>query len=214
MNKEIMTLNIETVARQRNLFLALSLMAVFSCTLLAIKLISSEEKIILVPGLNQEVWTNKDGVSASYLEEVSSMYIPFLLDLDSGCIDWKKDKLFQHVSRSDVRYMKELANYFALAKKQYSQFSLSTHFAVKSFVVNQKALTVEAHGQLSSHFGKRGVTSVPAIYRMHFEWVSGKLLLTEFVKLVKDEHGVKQKEELIKENIETNDQEVSDENNN
>ncbi|MBP7189646.1 MAG: hypothetical protein KA998_00150 [Rickettsiaceae bacterium] len=211
MNKKVMSLNIEMVARQRNLFLILSVMSVLSSMMLAYKVLTSEEKTILVPGLNQEVWTNKDGVSSSYLEEVSSMYIPFLLDLDSGCIDWKREKLFKYVSRSDAVYIKSLANYFASAKKQYSQFSLSTHFAVKNFKINQKDLTVEAHGQLTSHFGERGVTSMPAIYRLSFEWVSGRLLLTEFVKLSKDESGVDRVGDE-REEIEIIKQEVLDDN--
>lgn len=209
MNKKIMSLNIEIVARQRNFFLILSAMAAFSSMMLAYKILTSEEKVILVPGLNQEVWTNKDGVSMSYLEEVSSMYIPFLLDLDSGCIDWKKEKIFKYVSRSDAGYMKALADYFALAKKQYSQFSLSTHFAVKNFQINQKDLVVEAHGQLTSHFGERGVTSIPAIYRLSFEWVGGRLLLTEFAKLSKDENGIYKGGEMVEE-VETTEKEVWD----
>lgn len=193
MNKEIMHLNIEMVARQRNLFLLLTLVSVLSCFFLTVKIISLEEKVILVPGLHKEVWTNKDGVSASYLEEVTTMYIPFLLDLDSGSIDWKKEKLFLYVSRTDLSYMKSLANYFAEAKRKYAQFSLSTHFAIKNFVVNPKELTVEAHGQLTSHFGKKGVSTDPAIYRFKYEWVSGKLLIKEFVSLVKGNDGLERR---------------------
>ncbi len=189
MNKEIMVLNIEMVSRQRNVFLILSIATIFCCLLLALKLVTTKERIVLVPGLNQEVWTTENEVSASYLSEVSSMYIPFLLDLDSGCIDWKRERLFKHVSQSDVRYMKELAQYFASAKKKYAKFSLSTHFAVKKFEVNEKTLTVEAHGQLTSRFGEKGVTSNPAVYRLNFEWVSGKLLLKEFVHLIKNQKG-------------------------
>lgn len=183
MNKQVYVGNIDNLTRQRNVFLALAIIAISSCLLLSLRLITTHDRVILVPGLQQEVWTNDEGVSSSYLEEVSSMYLPMLLDLDSGSIDWKRDHLMRYISHSDERYMKELSGYFAAVKAKYQQFSLSTHFAVKKFEVNSKELRVKAIGQLTSRFGERGIESLPATYGLGFEWVNGKLLLTEFVKL-------------------------------
>lgn len=140
------TRNIETVARQRNVFMLLSVLSIATCLILGIKMLSSQERIILVPGLNQEVWLSKSGVSASYLEEAAAMYLPLLLDLDYTSIDWKKDKLLSHVSQSDTAYMKLLTDYFASTKEKYKQFSMSTHFSVKKLETNPKELTVKAHG--------------------------------------------------------------------
>ena len=175
--------NIETVARQRNIFMALSIISIAACLVVGVKLLTTEDRVILVPGLNQEVWSSKNGVSGSYLEETTSMYIPMLLDLDHTSIDWKKDKLLSYVSQSDPKYIKALVDYFAQVKEQYKQFSLSTHFAVKKLETNPKELTVKAYGQLISRFGSKGFESIPAVYGLSFEWVGGKLLLQEFVKL-------------------------------
>lgn len=175
--------NIETVARQRNVFMLLCMLSICGCLILGIKILSSSERVILVPGLNREVWTEKGGVSASYLEEAASMYLPLLLDLDYTSIDWKRERLLSHVSRSDIAYMQALADYFARTKDKYKQFSLSTHFAVKKLETDQKELTVKAHGTLISRFGEKGFESTPAIYGLSFEWIGGKLLLQEFVKL-------------------------------
>jgi hypothetical protein len=46
------------------------------------------------PGLTQEVWTSDAGVSRSYLEETTAMFLPLLLDLNADSIDWKKEHLF------------------------------------------------------------------------------------------------------------------------
>jgi len=175
--------SIETVARQRNIFMFLCMLSMVSCLVLGIRIVASRERIILVPGLNQQVWTSKDGVSASYLEEAATMYLPLLLDLDYTSIDWKKERLLSHVSQSDAAYMKELTDYFARTKERYKQFSLSTHFAVKKLETNPKELTVKAYGTLISRFGEKGFESLPAIYGLSFEWLGGKLLLQEFVKL-------------------------------
>ena len=175
--------DIERVARQRNIFMFLSMVAISVCLILAVKLISSDERVILVPGLNKEVWTSNEGVSSGYLEEVTAMYLPLLLDLDHSSIDWKKEKLLAHVSQTDSSYMKALLEYFARTKEKYKQFSLSTHFAVKKLETNEKELTVKAHGQLISRFGEKGFESNPAIYGLSFGWLGGKLYLQEFVKL-------------------------------
>lgn len=115
------------------------------------------------------------------------MYLPMLLDLESGSIDWKKERLMAHVSQSDARYMQELVRYFESTKEKYSQFALSTHFAVKKFEVSPENLTVKAHGQLISRFGERGFENIPAVYGMSFDWVGGKLLLREFVRIAEEE---------------------------
>ena len=177
------TKNIETVARQRNIFMLLSMISMCACLVIGVKFFSSREKIILVPGLNQEVWTSKYGVSESYLEETAAMYLPLLLDLDHTSIDWKKEKLLSHVSQIDESYMKLFIDYFARTKEKYKQFSMSTHFAVKKLETNPKELTVKAYGQLISRFGEKGYENIPAIYGLSFEWIGGKLLLQEFVKL-------------------------------
>lgn len=175
--------SIGKVARQRNIFMFLSMLAILACLILSIKVISSDERVILVPGLNKEVWTSKRGVSKGYLEETAAMYLPLLLDLDHSSIDWKKEKLLAHVSQTDSAYMRALTEYFARTKEKYKQFSLSTHFAVKKLETNEKDLTVKAYGQLISRFGEKGFESTPAVYGLSFDWLGGKLYLEEFVKL-------------------------------
>lgn len=182
------THNIETVARQRNIFMLLCMISICTSLIIGVKMIMSEERVILVPGLNQEVWANKDGVSASYLEEAASMYLSLLLDLDYTSIDWKRERLLSHVSQSDVAYMKGLTEYFGRTKDKYKQFSLSSHFAVKKLETSQKDLTVKAYGQLISRFGEKGFESVPVVYGLSFEWLSGKLLLKEFVTLKQEDN--------------------------
>lgn len=182
-----MSQNIDQVGRQRNFLLALVLLMTLSCCGLSMVLLQRTDRVILVPGLNQEAWVSNKGVSNSYLEEAASMYLPMLLDLESGSIDWKKEHLMSHVSQSDPKYMQELVRYFDSTKEKYNQFSLSTHFAVKKFEINQENLTVKAHGQLISRFGDRGFENVPAVYGLGFDWIGGKLLLREFVRIMEEE---------------------------
>lgn len=190
MEKSVVIKNMDVVARQRNLLLVLLIATSISCSALSMMLMNQTEKIVLVPGLNQEVWVTDKGVSGSYLEEAAAMYLPMLLDLESGSIDWKKERLMTYVSQSDPSYMQELIRYFDSTKEKYKKFSLSTHFAVKSFETDEQKLIVKASGQLVSRFGERGYHNLPAVYALSFEWVAGKLLLKSFVRLTKDNEEV------------------------
>jgi hypothetical protein len=89
--------NIASVAKQRNLFLGLSVASILSCLLLSFKISTMEQVTILTPGINQKMSISENGVSRSYLEEVSTMILPLLLDLDFDSIEWKRERLFENV---------------------------------------------------------------------------------------------------------------------
>lgn len=187
MQLNIMNQNIEIVARQRNIFIVLCMLSLICLLIVSLKLLSTHERTILIPGLNQEAWASDKGVSSSYLEETTVMYLPLLLDLDSTSIDWKRDRIMTYVSNSNELNLKLLTEYFARVKEQYNQFSLSTHFALKKLVTNPEQLKVKAYGQLVSRFGDRGFESEIAAYSLSYEWVAGRLLIKEFTKLSKEE---------------------------
>lgn len=187
MQLNIMSQNIEVVARQRNIFMVLCMLSLVCLLLVSLKLLSTNERTILIPGLNQEAWATDKGVSSSYLEETTVMYLPLLLDLDSTSIDWKRDRIMTYVSNSNELNLKLLTEYFARVKEQYNQFSLSTHFALKKLVTDPDQLKVKAYGQLVSRFGDRGFESEIAAYSLSYEWVAGRLLIKEFTKLSKEE---------------------------
>jgi type IV conjugative transfer system protein TraE len=187
MQLNVMKQNIELVARQRNVFLVLCALSLVSLILVSLKLLSISERTILVPGLHQEAWTSDKKVSSSYLEENTAMYLPLLVDLDTTSIAWKRDRVLAHVATTDPDALKLLSEYFANAKEQYEHFALSTHFALKKLETDAAALTVRAYGQLISRFGNRGFESEPVIYSLSYEWVAGRLLIKEFVKLSKED---------------------------
>jgi hypothetical protein len=65
-----------------------------------------EQTTILTPGISQKMTVSNLGVSRAYLEEVSTMLLPLLLDLDFDSIDWKRERLFEYVAESDPVYLK------------------------------------------------------------------------------------------------------------
>lgn len=183
MEKEIALHGIRDLSRQRNLFLLLTIVLSISCASLSLKILSSEEKVILTPGLRQKIWVSGGGVSKAYLEESTLMYLPLLLDLSKEVIDYKANIILKYVSQSDPKYLQALQQYFAGAKEQYDRFDLATYFSVKNMEVDPKALKVIANGVLTSKYGQEGYENTQARYQVTYEYVSGDLRLKEFVKL-------------------------------
>lgn len=183
MEKIVAIGSIEQVARQRNLFLSLTILLCAACLGLSIKLLTNSEKVILVPGLSSEIWTSNNGVSKGYLEETSLMYLPLLLDLNSEIIDYKAAVIFKYISQSDSIYMKNIQKHFADCKEKYKTFGLSTYFSVKSLEVDSKNLQVVADGMLTSRFGDKGFEVNPISYQLSYEWTGGQLRLKEFSRV-------------------------------
>lgn len=90
MQEKILSDQAKMLARQRGLFLILTLMLSFICCGLTLKLITTRDKTILVPGLAQEVWLGQGKVSEGYIEEVSLMYLSMLLDLNKDVVSYKE----------------------------------------------------------------------------------------------------------------------------
>lgn len=187
MQLNVMSQNIDIVARQRNVFMVLCGLSMVCLLLVCMRLLNVSEKTILVPGLHQEAWTSDNKVSASYLEENATMYLPLLVDLDPTSIDWKRDKILSHVATTDPESLRQIRGYFSTAKEQYEKLKWSTHFALKKLETDTSTLKVLAHGQLVNRFGESGYQMDPVIYALSFEWISGRLLLKEFVKVSKEE---------------------------
>lgn len=187
MDKQRKLESFDMVTRQRNVVFGMLFLVTITAFLLAVRIFTSTEKVVLVPGLSREAWVTSEGVSESYLEEMTAMYLPMLLDLDTNSIEWKRDRLISYISETDPRYLKEFHEYFARVKEQYSGFGLSTHFALKKIESNQKKLSVIAHGVLVQHFGNRGNQTLNASYLITYDWKGGRLLLKEFKKLSKED---------------------------
>ena len=190
MEKEIALAGYGQISKQRNLFLTLSLGLSITCAGLTLKLLNQEQKIILVPGLTQEVWTSDSGVSREYLEQNTQMYLPMLLDLSGDIINYKAGQIFKYISQSDPEYLRKLQEYFVEAKEKYSKFGLSTHFTVKNMEIDGKNLAVTVNGALTCIYGKNGFELIPRTYKLTFEWTGGKLRLREFLRVFnKDEQA-------------------------
>jgi type IV conjugative transfer system protein TraE len=187
MDTKVVIESVDRIARQRNLFLALTLLLSASLLLLSLRLVTFDQRVVLVPGLNQEMSVSGRGVSSSYLEQMALLFLSNLLDISEVDLKHKRDLVLKYTSHSDATYSRQITEYFATAEHQYKKFDLATHFTVKNMRVNQKNLEVIASGILTSWYGKKGHETREISYQISFDYSGGFLRLKEFGAVAKDE---------------------------
>lgn len=176
------------ITRQRNFFAGCMGLAVITSFLLAGKISSTTERVIMVPGITKDLIVEGSNVSGSYLEETALLFASALLDLTKDTIEHKKNIILKHASTRSEDSLKSLQKYFASKEEEHKKFQLSTFFAPKKIQVDSKNLQVAIDGLLTSTFGKRGFEQKSVKYLLSFDFVGGHLKLKEFVQLVdKDE---------------------------
>ncbi len=171
------------IIRQRNFFAGCMALALGANFLLSSKLATSTEKLIMVPGIAQEMSVDNSRVSQGYLEETSLLFISALLDLTPSTVESKKEIILKYASLRSSQALRSLQEYFANVIAQHQKFQLSTFFAPKKLHVDSKNLQVIVQGVLTSTFGKRGFEEREVKYRLSFDYIGGHLMLKEFVEL-------------------------------
>lgn len=198
MHKSVLLENVGIIKKQRNMFLVVSTALLISNVLLAIKTLTASREIILVPGIRSEMHVSNSGVSRSYLEEMSMMFLSNLLDLSPSDIEHKKDLILSYTSNSNKKSINHLMEYFDNCIKDYKRFGLTTYFSVKNLEINLNHLTVIAHGILTSYYGKSGYESENEDYRLEFEYHGGVLRLKSFERIIDEEKRARDKAKSLK----------------
>lgn len=198
MHKSVLLENVGIIKRQRNMFLVISSALLLSNTLLSIKTLTAGSEVILVPGIRSEMLISSSGVSKSYLEEMSMMFLSNLLDLSPGDIEHKKDLILSFTASSNKKSISHLIEYFDNCIKDYKRFGLTTYFSVKNLEIDLNSLTVIAHGILTSYYGKAGHESENEDYRLEFEYHGGVLRLKSFERIIDDEKRARDKAKSLK----------------
>ena len=187
MNLQIAMQGGNRVVRQRNLFLALTILLTLAITSLSIKMLAQEERIIMVPPLTSEVMISNRQVSSSYLEQMSMVFLNSLLDLSAVDILHKRDLILKYTANSNAGFAKRINEYFADSATKYKDFDLVTYFTVKNMEIDEHKGEVIAHGILTSRYGKHGFNAIATSYRLSFEFSGGYLRLKEFNQVIAEQ---------------------------
>lgn len=207
MNTQVLGKNTDNTIKQRNMLLLTTGLLLVSNAFLAVSVATVDQKVVMVPALRQEMMVSNSGVSKSYLEETSLLFLSNLLDLSPSDIEHKKALVLKYTSNSNRKALKQLLEYFVMCERDYKRFSLSTYFSVKNLEIDLKNLSVIAHGILTSYYGKAGHETEKEDYKLEFEYQGGSLRLKSFVRIIDDEKKARDKakslkfEEVIKDGV-------------
>ncbi len=198
MHKSILLEKIGRITRQRNLFLGGMVLMCLSNLLLGFKIAIQETTTVLVPALRQEMIISSSGVSKSYIEEMTLLFLSNLLDLSPSDIEHKKDLILKYTSNSNKEAARKLVDYFLKCEMDYKRFDLTTYFSVKNLEIDMEHLIVIARGILTSYYGKSGYESEQETYKLEFDFQGGMLRLKSFVRIVDEERAAKDKARSLK----------------
>lgn len=171
------------LTRQRNFFAMLYALLVITNCVVSLKMASSSEKIVMVPGITTQMEIEGGRVSKSYLEETALLYISALLDLTPSTSEIKKEMVLKNASKRNKEGLKALQEYFAKSISEHKKFNLYTSFAPKKLHVDADRVQVIVEGVLTTMFGKKAHREEEVKYKMNFDFEGRKLLLSEFVQI-------------------------------
>jgi conjugal transfer pilus assembly protein TraE len=185
MEYKVATGNIDTLSKQRNLLGLLLGIMFLSNIFLSISILVKDTRTVIVPaGFTNEVAVSSSGVSNSYLEEMTSFFLSYLLDLSPSNINYRSQVILRHVM---PEYYQTMNNYFKDEIKKHNDYSLSTNFTIDEFDLDEKELTAIAKGVLVSNFGKNGIQQEPKNYLIKYRYKAGKLLIEKFGVITDEE---------------------------
>lgn len=184
------------VTRQRNFFAGCMGLLIIANFLLIGRLAAVSEKIIMVPGITQDLAVEGAAVSRSYLEETALLFASALLDLTEDTVDLKKNIILKHASNRSDKNLKALQQYFAVKQEEHKKFKLSTSFAIKKMYIDTRKLQVIIEGVLTSTFGKRGFEQNNVKYVMTFDYIGGHLRIKQFAQIKPEDKDQKNDENV------------------
>lgn len=180
MEQKILNRNIESLVKHRNLILVFSLSLLISNILLSAYILTSNKKVILVPGIKDIMEISDNAVSSSYIQATTDMMLSNLLDLNESNIEVKKQTVLKNTTSNSYQ---SISNYFDKQIADIIKFKISTYFTPREWKINEKKLLVVVTGILSSRFGENGVEKKEINITMKFEYTGGILRLSEFLPI-------------------------------
>lgn len=174
------------VIKQRNELLVIMLVMLGIIVLLAIALASGfgrDERVIIVPpNMHAVGYVDKNGVSDSYLADMTRYYALMFLDVTPSDATAQINELLRYAAPESYGALKDqlLAQAVVLKKHQ-----LSLRFVPISTEVDSKALIADITGDLHFYVGKAEVNNLRVTYRAHYRLHNGSLLISGFNVLSK-----------------------------
>ena len=172
------------VTKQRNILLVANITLILSIVLLSITLLRQEKTTVVVPGYTGNQFSvSTKGVSREYLELVSKDIIFTMLNITPYNHEYIRERMLTLVAPEEYGKVKyELEQMIDDLKLR----QISLRFVPTILELDEKLLTTEISGYLTSYVGIKQTEHRLVKYKLGFAYRGGRLMLIEFRELVKD----------------------------
>ncbi len=176
---------VKRVISQRNLLLCLVIFLSISLWKVSSAFHSKEERIVIIPPVGEEFWIGKNSISLEYLKRMGVFLSAFLVDRSALDINWKNEKILDHVyfsSRDAIK--KQLAEEAFAAKSQGESFQ----FVRERSLANLDDLTFKLFGIQRTYLPRSKKASLlkeeRVAYTLFFVFEEGRLFIRSIKKEV------------------------------
>ena len=179
MRLNINTQKLHVLLQERNHSLIFGFTMLGINVLLALILFNAKERVIVVPPvLTTSVWTERQTVSQSYLEEMAFFFAKQILDVTPSTASYQREHLLRYVNPS---FYQALRKKMLDEEEKYKKDNFCMSFRPLSAIVNVKALQVTITGLSQQYVGNKFVQQTKEVYEMQFSYEAGQLLIKSFV---------------------------------
>lgn len=177
---------LSSLVRQRNLLISLTAGMLASNIILSVCLLTKSEHVILMPPeLKQQVWVERNQVSAAYLEEMAVFMTGLMLSISPTSAAYQHEIVLRYAGPESYGSLKAqlLADQQRLVKD-----NLSTVFRPHHVSADTSRHRVILSGDLMNYVGDKRVSQVRESYELVFTLQRGQLQLKSF-KFVEANHA-------------------------
>lgn len=172
------------VTKQRNFLLYATTALLLSIVIMAITLLRQERITVVVPGYTGSEFTiSNKNISKEYLELVARDFIGTILNLTPYNYDFCREKILKMTAPESYGKVKYDIEQMITALKTRQ---ISLRYTPISMELDEKKLTVDVGGYLTTYVGVKQTENMFSKYRVGFEYRGGALMVVEFTEITKE----------------------------
>ncbi len=166
---------------ERSMSFKLSVILLLSNLLLAWFVFSSNQRVVVVPAeISQEVWIEKNQVSASYLEEMSYFMTRNLLDVTPEQSEFQITMMLNHVA---TKFRDEFLADMIKFDNEIKRLNFTSNYIIKEIKANPKDKSAIVSGERRVFMNGKQVENSKETFFIGFEMKNGRLFMDRFDKI-------------------------------
>jgi len=143
------------------------------------------ERTIVVPAVTHKTfWLEDENASQEYLEQMAVFFTELALNVSPSNADYQKDLFLKY---TDPRSHGVLQTRLSLGVEKIKRKNASTTFFPIELETDVKNKIVVVHGEETLIIGQRVISKSAKAYRVNFKMGQGRMYVTEFTEVDKNE---------------------------